>query len=299
MKTSQFIQKSNEIHNGAYSYSLTEYINVHTKVKIICSIHGIFEQTPNNHANNKRGCPKCGMKLLAQKSGIAATKAANMFVEKAVKVHGDKYDYSLVNYINNNTKVKIICKIHGIFEQSPAHHLRKTNCSKCKGNSKLTTQQFIDKANAMHNNKYDYSMINYKNNKTKIKIICLEHGEFEQTPNRHLGGDNCPICKESRGEKDIAEWLEQRNIIFIREKRIKEFNPRKAFDFYLPNHDLYIEYDGKMHFLPSFNKNRFEKQQERDQKRNLWCKENNIKLEIITYLDNIEEKLLIICSAES
>lgn len=137
---------------------IEKYINNHTKVKIICPDHGIFEQEPNNHLNGCK-CKKCGVNFTS----------TNDFIRKAKNIHGDdKYDYSLVEYKNCSTKVKIICKEHGIFEQIPNAHLNKKGCVYCGGKLKLTNKEIIKKFHEHHGNKYDYSLVNYKNLKTKI-----------------------------------------------------------------------------------------------------------------------------------
>jgi len=107
---------------------------------------------------------------------------------------------TLVEYINSKLKVKIICPEHGIFEQNASSHCLGHGCLKCSKNIKRSTikktkKQFIIDANKKHNNKYDYSLIEYINSKLKVKIICPEHGIFEQTPNNHLNGNRCPKCK--------------------------------------------------------------------------------------------------------
>ena len=117
------------------------------------------------------------------------------FIEKARKVHGNKYDYSKVNYINSHTKVCIICPEHGEFWQTPNCHLNGENCPKCVHRSyKKTTEEFIKEARKIHDNKYDYSKVNYINNDTKVCIICPEHGEFWQKPSNHLMGQGCYKC---------------------------------------------------------------------------------------------------------
>jgi len=120
-------------------------------------------------------------------------KTTEEFIEMAKSIHGDRYDYSLVEYKNNKTKVKIICPVHGVFEQKPIHHLRGHGCHEC-GDKRLTTKQFIEKVKSIHKDKYDYSLVEYKNNKTKVKIICPVHGPFEQRPNDHLRGRGCFKC---------------------------------------------------------------------------------------------------------
>ena len=112
---------------------------------------------------------------------------SNNFIEKAKEVHGDKYDYSLVNYSNNTTLVKIICKEHGEFEQRPDNHLSGKGCSMCSKNKKISFEEFVEKAREVHGDKYDYSLAEYINYNTKIKIINNKDGRiFEQTPNKHI-----------------------------------------------------------------------------------------------------------------
>lgn len=125
------------------------------------------------------------------------------FIEKAKKLHDNKYDYSKAEYVNTNTKVCIICPEHGEFWQTPSNHLQGKGCPKCKGKNK-TTEEFIEKANIIHNNKYDYSKVEYKSNRTKVCIICPEHGEFWQTPHEHLHGCGCPKCKNIKWNKETC-----------------------------------------------------------------------------------------------
>ena len=123
------------------------------------------------------------------------------FIVKAIKVHGNHYDYSKVNYVNAKTKITIICPIHGEFEQLPYSHLNGSGCPFCYGSFKSTDIDFIKKSNKVHNNKYDYSKVNYINNNTKVIIICPEHGEFEQKPSNHIMGQGCPKCKSKKNKE--------------------------------------------------------------------------------------------------
>lgn len=121
------------------------------------------------------------------------------FIQKAREVHGDKYDYSKVEYKSNKEKVCIICKEdgHGKFYQTLSSHLKGSGCPMCTvENRKYTTENFIKRAKEKHGNKYDYSKVDYKNNKEKICIICKEegHGEFYQAPSDHIQGKGCPRC---------------------------------------------------------------------------------------------------------
>ena len=122
------------------------------------------------------------------------------FIIKAKETHGDKYDYHLVTYETNKAKVRIVCPKHGVFEQTPNSHLNGSGCPCCYGTHKKTTEQFIEDAKKVHGDKYDYSLVDYKTAKTKVKIICPKHGVFEQAPNNHLNGQDCPVC--GRRKKD-------------------------------------------------------------------------------------------------
>ena len=121
-------------------------------------------------------------------------KTTEQFIEEAKQIHDDKYDYSKVKYINNRTKITIICSIHREFEQNPGKHLSGQGCAKCGGTVKKTTGQFIEEAKKIHRNKYNYSRVEYIDNRTKIIIICFVHGEFEQVPKSHLKGSGCSTC---------------------------------------------------------------------------------------------------------
>lgn len=136
------------------------------------------------------------------------------FIERAKKIHGNKYDYSKVNVVKAHEKVLIICPIHGEFLMTPSNHLSSQGCPKCRYvavSEKLSDNKdsFCEKAKIIHGNKYDYSKLNYANNRTKVCIICPIHGEFWQSPNKHLMGQGCPYCgKEKigylkRGNKEL------------------------------------------------------------------------------------------------
>lgn len=183
-----FIKRSTLIHGGVYDYSKVEYVNISEKITIICSIHGEFQQIANNHLAG-HGCIKCG--------GCAKLSTAE-FISKAKIRHGDKYDYSMVDYINAIVKVTIICKLHGEFLQIPYNHLAGKGCAKCGGSKKLNNDEFIRRALMQHGNKYDYSKSTYVNCNTKITIICYVHGEFKQKPVDHLRGNGCLLCGGSK-----------------------------------------------------------------------------------------------------
>ena len=177
-----FIKKAILVHGKQYDYSKVVYKHSHEKIGIICPVHGIFWQTPSGHLKGG-GCPSCHK-----------IHDSNSFIEKAVKVHGNTYDYSETIYTDCNTPVNILCKEHGKFSQAPQVHIRGSGCPYCAGNIAYTTEEFISRAAKVHNNKYDYSEVHYTNKYTKVCIICSEHGKFLQRPMHHLKGTGCPKC---------------------------------------------------------------------------------------------------------
>ena len=186
-----FIEKANAVHNSNYDYSKVNYINYKTKVCIVCPEHGEFWQTPQRHIAGDR-CPYCFKNF---------KKTTENFIDEARRIHGDKYDYSKVEYQGNKKYITITCPEHGDFKQLPQCHLQGQGCQKCydrrRGNStRKGKEQFIEDARRIHGDKYDYSKVEYKNNKTKVCIICSEHGEFWITPNKHLSGQGCALCAD-------------------------------------------------------------------------------------------------------
>ena len=182
--TDDFIRRSRETHGDRYDYSLSEYLNNSTKLTIICTVHGPFEQTPVTHWAGS-GCPDCGgTKKLTQEQFIAAS----------IKAHGDEYSYTKTIYKNNREKVIVTCKVHGDFLAVPADHMMGKRCARCVGNAPLDTKTFIKKAREIHGDKYDYSMVKYERADRKVSIVCKEHGPFKQKPNSHLSGNGCIKC---------------------------------------------------------------------------------------------------------
>ena len=189
-KTDIFITKAKAVHGTKYEYNKVDYKNNEIKVIIICNEHGEFEQSPKNHLLG-RGCCKCGINRI--KKANAFTK--DDFIEKAIKVHGEKYDYSKINYVNYDTKITIICPTHNEFNQTPKDHLEGKNCMKCANCSKITTVDYIERAKKIHGELYDYSNTQYINSRTNLIINCKEHGEFSKRPLLHLSPNGgCPVC---------------------------------------------------------------------------------------------------------
>lgn len=192
---------SSKKHENKYDYSLVVYENGLTPVKIICPIHGMFEQKPKIHLEG-HGCPTCG-----RFNGYVQEKTPiSDFINKAMLVHGLKYDYSLVNYRTITDKVIIICPTHGEFEQRAHNHMVGGGCNKC-AELKFSTQAFIDKSIIVHGEKYDYSNVVYINNHTKVDITCPTHGSFLQKPNGHLDGKGCNMCRKESMSFKRSSWV--------------------------------------------------------------------------------------------
>ena len=285
-----FIREASGIHNNKYDYSKTNYIKTKMKIEIICPIHGSFWQTPNNHLSQKQGCPKCG-----------GTKkiTTEEFISKANLSQDYLYNYSKSNYVNNKTKIEIICDKHGSFWQTPQDHLKGSGCPKCKGWNK-TTKEFINEAVSLHGNIYNYSKTNYIKSSSKVEIICDKHGSFWQTPNNHLRGAGCGKCKnKSKGEYKIEKILIENNISFYQQQTFDNcrYKGLLKFDFYLPALNFCIEYDGIQHF-ESFNyfggEKKLKETKKRDGIKNNYCKNNNINLLRIKYNESILEKLQVL-----
>ena len=192
-----FIQRARKVHGNKYDYNRVVYKGTFIDVIIICPIHGEFKQIPNNHLNCKNGCPKCGMESSRLNQKNKSTKEE--FAIKAKKVHGDRYNYDKVVYVNCKTDVAILCPIDGEFLQTPSEHLRGWGCPICGLKSRrlkraLTIDEFVKKARKIYKNKYNYSNVVYVNSHTNITIGCPIDGEFLQSPNSHLSGHGCPKC---------------------------------------------------------------------------------------------------------
>lgn len=279
MNREQFIAKAEKVHGKKYDYSKVEYNGCRTKVCIICPKHGEFWQEPSNHLNGS-GCPRC-------------TKYRNRYtteewISKAKLIHGNKYDYSKVNYTNSKTKVCIVCPEHGEFWINPDNHFIGQGCPKCRyiRSSSAIRKNIDDVINdfkLVHGEKYNYSRVEYKNNKTKVCIICPEHGEFWQTPDNHMKGKGCPHCAQSKLESIIREFLTENGIEFIEQKGfdwLRYKNPMRL-DFYLPKYNTAIECQGIQHFeaLKHFGGDKgLEYNAIKDTKKASLCSENNVKL---------------------
>lgn len=242
-----FIERARLVHGDKYDYSRVQYINDRTKVIIVCPIHGEFLQAPNKHLA-KRGCPECG-KITR---GIKKRSSTSDFIEKAKKVHGDRYDYSKVDYKTAILPVEIICPKHGSFMQTPNVHLNGHGCTLCgrDANSldkKSSTLKFIEKAKKIHGDKYDYSKVDYRYASQKVTIKCNKCGHvFEQRPNGHLcSGYGCPRCAghDPKAERQISSFIGDELKIPHKRNDRKTLNG-KELDILVHDRNFAIEHTG-------------------------------------------------------
>src|SRR3989338_4064496 len=202
-----------------------------------------------------------------------------------VKINGEKYIYDNVVYINSDTNIKIICKIHGEFEQLPRNHLSGKGCQDCGGRVgiKFPQEKFIKKCIKIHGDIYNYDYVIYVNAYSKVNIICIKHGIFEQRPHKHLQGQGCPKCKNSKGELLIFNYFTNNNITFVTQRKFPDCFDKQLlrFDAYLEEYNLCIEFDGDQHYA---NYERFGGEEgykgivKRDNIKNKYCKNKEINL---------------------
>ena len=207
----EFVQRANEFHNNKYSYFEPEYYGMNKKTGIYCPVHKEkFFQIPKGHL--KHGCKKCSTDILGDRYRHSLDEVICIFR----KVHGGRFDYSLVKYEGNHTPVKVICKEHGIFNITPAHHKNGVKCRKCstEENKQLKVENFsgswVEQAKGVHGDLYDYSKSKYKGSETVLKIGCPTHGIFKMRPANHIhGGQGCPKCGHERKANHFKYTFEQ------------------------------------------------------------------------------------------
>lgn len=216
----KFVVDAQKVHGNRYDYSQCDYKSARLKVVIKCKVHGRFEQVPYVHLTGA-GCPTCGKEAVGQ----AHRTSQQEFVAQGTAKYGEKFDYSKVEYVNAWTPVSIACSTHGLFSQTPVAYLHTTTygCPKCANDDasnrgrgpraprpqdRSNSTEFIERATAKHNGKYDYSLVEYVTSKGKVTIICKLHGAFLQAASGHLGGQGCPKCRNENNSASQRQSVE-------------------------------------------------------------------------------------------
>lgn len=268
---------------------LEEYIDTDTPILHKCKIdEHIWLARPSNILHGK-GCPRCAGNLqLTNEEYIARLKEANPNI------------LPLAEYVSANTPILHQCLIDGYIWETTPYCALQGGCPKCAGNIKKTHSEYVLELSIK--NPYIEAIGRYINSKTPILHRCKIDGyEWKIAPSNVLCGQGCPQCQESNGERQIRYWLEKHNCLYIYQKTFAECKHKKAlpFDFYLPDLNVLIEYDGQQHFKPIDFAGKGEEwaveqlkiTQHRDEIKNQYCANNNIKLLRIPYFKNIEEEL--------
>lgn len=290
LKLKKYLQKAKHIHSSKYDYSLIkEYKGVMFKYPVKCLEHGVWEVSLDNHINKKSGCPLCkGFNLKNQDK-----------IKIAQNIHLNKYDYSEIKgRILQKEKQPIKCVEHGVFYQTWDNHVnKKQGCPECAeyGRKKRTIESIITQTVGL-NTDYKYYWDTYIDYYVPMDIECSKHGVFKQTIANHLFGQRCPKCIRSMGEEKIEEILKSKKISYITQKTFKEcINPKTKymlrFDFYIPEKNILIEYDGELHFksVEYFGGEKtLKKYKYLDNIKTKYCLDNNIKLIRIPYFNYTE-----------
>lgn len=303
--TKTWIEAAKMIHGESIIYDYVDYKGSHEKVHLKCAICGYdFWQEARAHLNGS-GCRKCAMKRVGEYNRAVRNKdlgrlTTDEFISRAKDIHGDSIDYSLVNYINMNTKVCLKCnKCNNTFYQTPRNHLHRGHgCPVCNGGIKDSEKDFLAKAIAMYGNSLDFTKVKYVKSNEKVCVAChkkskngVEHGDFMITPNALLSGHGCPHCRQSNMEEDIKDLLVENGINFTRQKTFDwlinyDTKSKLRLDFYLPDYNVAIECQGIQHFYPTdfagrgfeWANNLFVDNKHRDEKKKTLCVKNGVKL---------------------
>jgi hypothetical protein len=269
------------------------YTNIDTKVEFICKTHGAFTRSIYAVIHRKYPCPKCSP---------TGPKGWDFIKEGLYKKHGNRYDYSLMDNggYTSHKPLKIICSEHGVFSQRLGEHQKGSNCPRCVEKEKRKTiNNFLYESIEKHGNLYSYENIftHFDTYNDKLPIICKKHGEFWQRAGDHSRGTGCPSCNQSsKGESRIKKYLLDNRIVFETEKSFSDFTTAKGykyrFDFYLPEHNVLIEYDGVQHHTATYyNDYNVDNQLSIDKIKNEYAASKELTLIRISVLDKIDDYL--------
>jgi hypothetical protein len=296
MKKKTHIEYVEELKiKNPYVEVIGEYVNANTNIMHHCLIHNVFWETKPYRVLEGHGCKKCRI----EKFKMSNTKTQDEYIEE-VKLKNPNIEV-IGEYVDARTKILHKCLTHNvIWNASPTNILKGCGCHEC-------LKEKIGSKNGVSHNEYLAKLLNinpnvvaleeYINTETKIKHKCQICGhEWKVKPGNILAGKGCPKCNESHGEKNISNYLNMNNITYIPQYTFDDCKDKRKlpFDFYLPELNICIEYDGEQHFkvVDHFGgKEGLKIRQLHDQMKTDYCKNNNISLLRIKYDDDIEEKL--------
>lgn len=291
----EFISKAQHIHSNAFDYShITNWINTKHKITIKCNTcNKLLSMRANHHTStrNPQTCKYCNKKI----SDVNLTKPHDTYLIEFSNRWGDEY-LLLDNYVHSAKHISIKCNAcDTVITKRPDHALHGKYLCPCKIPLRLSEENFIKKSDKKHNNRYEYTNVKYTGYRNPVTIICKKHGPFSITPEVHLMGIGCKKCSESSGETKIECELMLHHIAFVRQKRFSDCKYKKPlpFDFYIPDRNICIEYNGEQHYKPtrfrgmSHQKSidAFTLQQLKDSIKSDYCKQKNMELITIPYWD--------------
>lgn len=294
----EVIKKAQKIHQNIdgtpiYSYELIDQDGENYTAKIICLIHGIFEQSMTSHLLG-HGCQKCARERTTNSVLEKYSLTADEIIKLSKYKFGDRFSYDefLKTYKNMSTKCEFYCNVHNIkFSVEPNNHLKWNNggCPECDINKKRTKEEFVQEAQKIHikadgTPKYIYDDSIYKSTDEEIYILCPEHGIFKTTPYKHIKRkQGCPICKQSKLENELYLFFKDKKLEFIPQAKFDWLKHKHLLklDFYLEEYNVGIECQGIQHFKPieHFGGNEdFKDLLFKDDLKRKLCEEHGIKL---------------------
>lgn len=288
MTPDRFFKKMKDMYGDTLIFDEAVYVDYHTKLKVICPIHGEFYKTPQTLIQGQ-GCNECGKMRGIEKLLKYTDEEFRQICSEVLK---DGYDFSKTHYNGMFKPCIVTCKKHGDFKTYPCNIINGHGCAKCafERNSQLRKHDLkwlIEKGNEIHKGRYDYSEVEMDGVLKKVKIKCNKCGNyFYATPHNHINQKSgCPFCRQSHLELNINDALIENKIEFISQYRNKEIFGRKSIDFYIPKLNIAIECQGEQHFKGKFKKDKPDNIIERDLIKSNECKQNNIDL--IYYIPKI------------
>ena len=293
MKKEHFLSRLNVLRKEAsasFNYDqVPDEFDQADSIPIECLTHGVFYQKPIRHLYGGK-CPECVLEtkrqLLVDRNSITTED----FILKSKKKFKDRFNYSKTVYKGKCESLTITCLKHGDFETPAYQHFKyHFGCPTCSKEIPLIkkTEQRIDKARKIHQNRYNYSRVIPCTDTNKVEIICPKHGSFWQKPNSHTSSKyGCKLCNDSKGEVKISLILKKHGINYIREYKIDHYHYR--YDFFLPDFNTFIEFNGIQHYqeVKFFGGSKgFKSTKKRDKKKKELIKKQNGILITLSYLD--------------
>lgn len=253
----EWARRAKSVHGDKYDYTLVKYTRSRDKVTIVCPSHGPFLQEAGKHLRGS-GCPACGRAKAGRKPGQARASTRpsrrDAFIARAKSVHGDKYGYDGIVYVNSKAPVHgIACPAHGPFSQLVTNHLNGGGCPACgearrRESAAISPLEWASRFEAVHGDKYDYGLVPpHVRAARPIDIVCKEHGVFSQAPYVHAAGHGCPRCAHqvSRPEGELYAYLlgvlPKGTVV---RRNVRDVIGPHELDLFVPEYRLAIEFNG-------------------------------------------------------